>query len=108
MRSLRGRQASLLALQQDAEAKLASTRQRSNESRTVSNDLDDLAASMTQRVDGLSESNAGRPADPDLQDIRQQLQYLRNELKTQVNTSYCMRTLTRYCRINYMDQCITR
>lgn len=86
MRALRGRQAALLALQQDAEAKLASTRQKSNESRSVSNELDDMAASMARRVDSLSESNAGRPTDPDLLDIRQQLQYLRNELKTQVST----------------------
>lgn len=49
---------------------------------------------MTNRVDSLSaiggasggaESNATRQqADPELLDIRQQLQYLRNELKSQV------------------------
>ncbi|KAH3829831.1 hypothetical protein DPMN_103060 [Dreissena polymorpha] len=41
---------------------------------------------MAGHVDALSlgESNAGRPTDPDLMDIRQQLQYLRNELSTQV------------------------
>ncbi|KAH3829898.1 pericentriolar material 1 protein-like isoform X2 [Dreissena polymorpha] len=85
MRALRNRQAALLALQQDAEAKLATTRQKSNEARAISIALDDQAGSMAGHVDALSlgESNAGRPTDPDLMDIRQQLQYLRNELSTQ-------------------------
>ncbi|XP_053399542.1 pericentriolar material 1 protein-like isoform X2 [Mercenaria mercenaria] len=91
MRALRGRQAALLALQQDAEAKLATTRQKSNEARSVSNTLEEAAAFMTNRVDSLSAaggasgSNATRQqqADPELLDIRQQLQYLRNELKSQ-------------------------
>ncbi|XP_060554771.1 pericentriolar material 1 protein-like isoform X2 [Ruditapes philippinarum] len=91
MRALRGRQAALLALQQDAESKLATTRQKSNEARSVSNALEEAAVSMTNRVESLSKSsgatgsNASRQqqADPELLDIRQQLQYLKNELKSQ-------------------------
>lgn len=54
--------------------------------RAISKALDEQAGSMAGHVDVLSqgESNAGRPTDPDLMDIRQQLQYLRNELSTQV------------------------
>lgn len=90
MRALKGRQAALMALQQDAEAKLASTRQRRNEAIARSSALEDVARSMTNRAEALgagagTESNATRQphADPELTDIRQQLQYLRNELKTQ-------------------------
>ncbi|XP_052793086.1 pericentriolar material 1 protein-like isoform X3 [Mya arenaria] len=85
MRALRSRQAALLSLQQEAEAKLASTRQKSNEARAMSNALDQAAIGMTSTVDALTsaDNNTGRPSDPDLFDIRQQLQYLRNELKTQ-------------------------
>jgi hypothetical protein len=60
--------------------------------RSVSNALEEAAVSMTNRVESLSKSsgatgsNASRQqqADPELLDIRQQLQYLKNELKSQV------------------------
>ena len=42
MRALRGRQAALLALQQDAESKLAATRQKSNEGNVIITDLHSL------------------------------------------------------------------
>lgn len=91
MRALRGRQAALLALQQDAEGKLLSTRQKSNEAYFISNGLEEETVSMTERVDrfsashSLAESNTSRPhqTDSELLEIRQQLQYLRNELKIQ-------------------------
>ncbi|KAL4230121.1 Phosphoacetylglucosamine Mutase [Mactra antiquata] len=94
MRALKSRQAALLAMQQEAETKLALTKQKSNEARSLSNAIEEAAISMTNRVDSLSgisatsagaESNATRQqqTDPELLDIRQQLQYLRNELKSQ-------------------------
>ena len=47
--------------------------------------LEEEATRMSSRVDSLAatQDNPGRQPDTDLQDLKQQLQYLRNELKSQ-------------------------
>ena len=49
------------------------------------NELREVASNMTSRVDALSAlQQAGRQPDADLQNLRQQLQFLKNELNSQV------------------------
>ena len=58
----------------------------------MSRSLKEAASNMSTRAEALAnlESNAGRQTDPTLSDIRQQLQYLRNELKSQVGGNVCI------------------
>ena len=57
------------------------------------NELREAAGSMSSRVDALtaSETNAGRQPDSDLQQLRQQLQFLKNELNSQTQVSFILK-----------------
>ena len=49
------------------------------------NELREVASNMSSRVDALAAiQHAGRQPDTDLQDLRKQLQFLKNELNSQV------------------------
>ena len=52
--------------------------------------LEEEATRMSSRVDSLAaaQDNPGRQPDTDLQDLKQQLQYLRNELKSQSQVKF--------------------
>ncbi|XP_060064329.1 pericentriolar material 1 protein-like isoform X2 [Ylistrum balloti] len=94
MKALRGRQTELLALQQDAERKLAdakaSERMRASSAPATNTSQNHMFMSANQKPVGQSVDNNpqtsrnttdGLPGD--LQEIRQHLNYLRNELKEQ-------------------------
>ncbi|KAK3100261.1 hypothetical protein FSP39_017062 [Pinctada imbricata] len=95
MRALKGRQAALLALQKDAEQKLAEARRRDNQalaaaaasaSSTSNNTVlrANIMPSPQPDNDVPSRSDPASDGMPrELQDMRQHLSYLRNELKEQ-------------------------